>query len=213
MCNLWKHVDLGCDNLCECVNCGKQMRDNFEYCRICGTKLESEVPDDYSTDMLNVFRYGDGYMYLFSENGNQVVLKADSLDELACMVRERKFPWEFKKLKSNEEPHKNETSHVSEPDFMNASGLNGFDEIPSSLDCYNDDEFHIHENGVEMVENKSGEEGFDELNFQSGKDYVESIEDVGFGKILDRNITGCVPTIWGPDNSSRAVNLRRKMFK
>lgn len=178
------------------------MRDNFEYCRICGTELEGGVPGDYSTDMLNVFTHGDGYMYLFSEKGHQVVLKADSLDELACKVKEAKYPWEFRKFKDNKKPRNDETSQMSDSDFLKPSRLNGFDEIPSASPSHPESE-------VEPVENKSD----DESEFQSGKDYVENIEDVSFGKIWDRNITGCVPTLWGPDNSERAVKLRQNMFR
>ena len=80
----------------ECTNCGKELRNNFRYCRICGTELDGGEPGDYSTDMLNVFRHGDGYLYLFSENGNQVILKASTLEELAVMVEDKKYPWEFR---------------------------------------------------------------------------------------------------------------------
>lgn len=79
----------------ECVNCGKELRDNFTYCRICGTELDGGEPGDYSTDMLNVFRRGDEYIYLFSENGNQIILKANTLEELAVMAADKKYPWQF----------------------------------------------------------------------------------------------------------------------
>ena len=79
-----------------CPNCGKSLRENFSYCRICGSKVDGGVPDDYSTDMLNVFKHGEDYIYLFSEKGNQVVIKAGSMDELAVIVCDRQYQWEFR---------------------------------------------------------------------------------------------------------------------
>ena len=200
----------------ECANCGKELRDNFIYCRICGTKLGGGEPGDYSTDMLNVFKHGDDYIYLFSENGNQVILKAGTLDELAVMVGEKKYPWEFRDWNSNLKSHKSETAEIPElkSDFMNPGGMNDPEFIPSSSARKHNDDFSVQESEVETVENdsikKDGESG---LKLHGKKDYVESIEDVGFGKIMDRNVTGCVPTVWGPDNSSRAINLRQSMFR
>ena len=86
----------GGDNLIECPNSAKPMRESFAYCRICGSRLDGESPGDYATDVLNVFKNGDEYMYLFAESGNQVVLKAGSMDELAQMVEKRKYPWILK---------------------------------------------------------------------------------------------------------------------
>lgn len=76
-----------------CPNCGKVFRDNFSRCRICGCRLDGNELGDCSTDMLNVFTCGEGFMYLFSENGNQVIITAGSMDELAKIVSEKKYPW------------------------------------------------------------------------------------------------------------------------
>ena len=103
----------------ECVNCGNELRDNFTYCRICGTELDGGEPGDYSTDMLNVFRHGDGYLYLFSENGNQVILKADTLEELAVMVVDKKYPWQFSHAHNNTESLDVETDEIQEYEFEN----------------------------------------------------------------------------------------------
>lgn len=103
----------------ECTNCGKELRDNFRYCRICGTELDGGESGDYSTDMLNVFRHGDEYLYLFSEKGNQVILKADTLEELAVMVADKKYPWQFRQEHNNmgsqsSENHQYEVENVWE---------------------------------------------------------------------------------------------------
>lgn len=104
----------------ECPNCGKKVRDNFEYCRFCASKLNGESPGDFSTDMLNVFRKNDEYLYLFSENGNQVILKADSLGELESMVKDRQYPWDYRNSK-------NESSLPAEEreDFLKAISMSG----------------------------------------------------------------------------------------
>lgn len=79
-----------------CPSCGKMVRDNFVHCRFCGSKMNGEISGDFTTDMLNVFRIGEDYLYLFAENGNQVVLKAGSIEELAGLVEEKNYPWEFR---------------------------------------------------------------------------------------------------------------------
>ncbi|WP_458403126.1 zinc ribbon domain-containing protein [Methanobrevibacter sp.] len=108
-----------------CPNCGKKSRDGFEYCRHCGSRLSGNLSGDFKTDMLNVFKHPAGYVYLFSVNGNQVVLKADSLDELAEMVFERKFPWEFLDWKTNAKKPENEKVKTPpvESVFLKASSL------------------------------------------------------------------------------------------
>ncbi|MEE0935062.1 MAG: zinc ribbon domain-containing protein [Methanobrevibacter sp.] len=103
----------------ECTNCGKELRDNFRYCRICGTELDGGEPGDYSTDMLNVFRHGDEYLYLFSEKGNQVILKADTLEELAVMVADKKYPWQFRQEQKNADSQIMETGEIQEYEVEN----------------------------------------------------------------------------------------------
>ncbi|MBQ7928778.1 MAG: hypothetical protein IJ287_08585 [Methanobrevibacter sp.] len=139
----------------ECANCGKQMRDSFTYCRVCGTKLEDGVPGDYSTDMLNVFTDDDEYIYLFAENGNQVVLRADSLDGLAAMVEEKKYPWEFREWKDNIKPQKRQTVEIPKfkSDFLKASSLKEPEIIPAASTRKQKDESYIPEYEIEKVMN------------------------------------------------------------
>ncbi len=136
----------------ECANCGKHTRDNFEYCRICGTKLDGGELGDYSTNMMNVFRHGDEYLYLFSEKGNQVVLRADSLDEIAVMVGEKKYPWEFRDTFGSDKPHIKETPYDSDSQsgFLNAGSLDEQDMTPADL-TGSDDESYVPEFEVERV--------------------------------------------------------------
>lgn len=116
-----------------CPNCAKKLRDNFTYCRICGTELSGENPGDFATEMLNVFDHGDGFIYLFSDKGNQVVLKAGSMDELAVMVHDKKYPWEYRDKSKNS--HKNVElvkTPQFESDFLKASSLQKPEIIPTS---------------------------------------------------------------------------------
>ena len=116
-----------------CPNCAKRMRDNFLYCRICGTKLSGENPGDFKTEMLNVFTHEDGFVYLFCDNGHQVILKAGSIDELALMANDKKYPWEFR-AKSKNSPRNVEMVKTPqfENDFLKASALKEPEVIPTS---------------------------------------------------------------------------------
>lgn len=118
-----------------CPNCAKKLKDNFVYCRICGTKLSGENPGDFTTDMLNVFDHGDEFVYLFSDKGSQVVLKAGSMDELASIVSEKNYPWEFRDKSKNVNSAKN-VELVKTPrfetDFLRASSLQEPEVIPTS---------------------------------------------------------------------------------
>lgn len=44
-------------------------------------------------------------------------------------------------------------------------------------------------------------------------DYIESEDDVDFGKIRYRDIKGGVYETWGPDNSKRARKLRKELLR
>ena len=137
----------------ECPNCGKLIRDGFRYCRFCGSEMEGQ-PGDYSTDMLNVFKHDGEYMYLFSENGNQIVLKAGSMDELAALVGECKYPWEFRDWKANLSHAKPGKVGVSEvkSEFLRASSLKEPEIIPTaSTRKKRDDESYVPEYEVERV--------------------------------------------------------------
>lgn len=142
--------------MAECSNCGKQLKDNVKYCRICGTRLDGGTPGDYSTEMLNVFKHGDEYLYLFFENGNQVVLKADSLDGLEEMVCEKKYPWQFRDWKNSAKPHR-ETARIPEfkSDFLKASSLKEVEIIPTASTRRKKDESYIPDYEVEKVEDNS----------------------------------------------------------
>lgn len=118
-----------------CPNCEKRVKDNFAYCRVCGTKLDGGNPGDFTTEMMNVFDYGDEFIYLFADKGNQVVLKAGSIDELALMAHERKYPWQFRdKSKNVSSPENVELVKAPsiESDFLKASSLQKPEVIPAS---------------------------------------------------------------------------------
>ena len=76
-----------------CPNCLKELNDNFTYCRQCGCRIESGKKGDFKTEFLNVFFIEDEFVYLFTVNGRQIVLKADSIDKLKEVVKSNKFPW------------------------------------------------------------------------------------------------------------------------
>lgn len=126
----------------ECPNCKKGIRDSFKYCRFCGSKLDGEIMGDFTTDMLNVFMNDGEYLYLFSENGNQVILKAGSLDELAEMVGERQYPWQFRDHKSKGVHDEMEAAsiHDAENDFLNAGSLNEQETNSAALNQRKDDD-------------------------------------------------------------------------
>lgn len=140
-----------------CPNCGKKFRDGFRYCRICGSKLNGDELGDFSTDMLNVFKHGEEYLYLFCEKGNQTVIKADSIDELADIVREKRYPWEFRDWKGNATHSKKETVEIpqTKTEFLIASSLKEPEIIPtaSAKRKKEEDESYVPEYVVEEVVN------------------------------------------------------------
>lgn len=77
----------------ECPNCSKKLNENFTYCYICGCEIRSENMGDFKTNLLNVFHIDDEFLYLFSVKGKQVILKADSIEELQHLVWLNRFPW------------------------------------------------------------------------------------------------------------------------
>jgi hypothetical protein len=77
-----------------CPNCLKKLNNNFSYCNECGSELEGQNVGDFRTGLLNVFKIDGEFAYLFAVRGRQVVLKADSLEELEELVRLNRFPWE-----------------------------------------------------------------------------------------------------------------------
>lgn len=117
-----------------CPNCGKKLRDTFEYCRICGSRLDGKIVGDFRTDMLNVFRHPDSYIYLFACSGNQDVIMADSLEELERIAVEKKYPWESYDWKDSFTASEVETRPVPEfsTEFLKASSLKEPEIIPTS---------------------------------------------------------------------------------
>lgn len=77
-----------------CPNCLKKLNDNFSYCNECGSDLEGQNVGDFTTGLLNVFKIDGGFVYLFAVRGRQVVLKANTLDELEELVHLNRFPWQ-----------------------------------------------------------------------------------------------------------------------
>lgn len=134
-----------------CPNCLKKLNDNNIYCRICGTKLSGENPGDFTTEMLNVFDYGEELIYLFSDRGRQVILKAGSIEELELLVRANGYPWQFKDKSKNV---KNDKEFVKAPDFstdfLKASAVSK-PEIRPTSSASKGDEGYTPEHVVERV--------------------------------------------------------------
>lgn len=83
-----------------CPNCFKKLNEKFTYCNKCGVDLDDGGSGkDLKTDYLNVFRKDEGFIYVFAVHGRQVILNADSIDELQKAVQLNKFPW--RKLKED----------------------------------------------------------------------------------------------------------------
>lgn len=158
-----------------CPNCAKRLRDNFEYCRVCGTRLDGGNPGDFATEMLNVFHQEDEFVYLFADKGNQVVLKAGSIDELALMAHEKRYPWEFrdksKNISSTKKPEMVKTPRF-ETDFLTASSLQAPEIIPTSSTAKKlkakSDESHVPDFEIERVVDSSDESAGNESKDNSG---------------------------------------------
>ncbi len=76
-----------------CPNCEKNLNVNFTYCYCCGSNLDEEVFGDFQTSFLNVFKHDGEFIYIFSVNGKQVILKSSTIGELKMLVELNKFPW------------------------------------------------------------------------------------------------------------------------
>lgn len=76
-----------------CPNCSKSLNENFTWCWQCGCNLEEGNLGDFTTPHLNVFRSDEDYIYIFSIGGNQVILRASSIEELKVLVHMNRFPW------------------------------------------------------------------------------------------------------------------------
>ncbi|WP_405294272.1 hypothetical protein [Methanobrevibacter sp.] len=80
-----------------CPNCFKNLTDSFSYCNECGSRLDGQNTGDFTTDFLNVFHVGGSFIYLFAVRGRQIVLEADTIEELRQLVGMNRFPWLEKK--------------------------------------------------------------------------------------------------------------------
>lgn len=76
-----------------CPNCQKRLNENFTYCNECGSRVDGEIMGNLRTNFMNVFQINNVYMYIYSVHGRQVVLKADTIEELKELVRLNRFPW------------------------------------------------------------------------------------------------------------------------
>ena len=94
-----------------CPNCSKILNENFIYCNECGCMLDGDEIGDFRICYLNVFEIHREFIYLYSVNGRQVILKADSIGELEKLVRQNRFPWAVIK---KDEPLKDKVSRVND---------------------------------------------------------------------------------------------------
>lgn len=216
------------DILIECPYCGKDVRDDFAHCRHCGSMVNGEAVGDFATDMLNVFRIDGQYIYLFSRNGSQVVLKAGSIEELARLVEDRNYPWEFRDWKGSVSHAERKAVEIPEvkTDFLKASALKGPEVIPTSSARRkrDEDESYVPEYEVEEVSDESGSKEEDESDceseveregnaeFSGGMDLVVQIPTSG-SQSSSGNLPDHVSWTLGPDTSQRARNLRASIFK
>ena len=91
-----------------CPNCKKELNERFEYCRICGSKLNGESVGDFSTEIKNLFKKDEDIYYLFATNGNQVIVRGKTIEEIKNKVLRRNFPWiENKNYQMSEDNNKN----------------------------------------------------------------------------------------------------------
>ena len=73
-------------------------------------------------------------MYLYSENGSQVVIKAGSVEELEALAAERQYPWESRDWKSNVSHVKRKSVErpLYKSEFLKASSLKEPEIIPTA---------------------------------------------------------------------------------
>ena len=80
-----------------CPNCSKKLYGEIEYCNECGSRIDGSVVGDFRTDLRFVFAHPDKYIFVNSSNGRQIVLEAQSIQELEVLVKRRGFIWTSKK--------------------------------------------------------------------------------------------------------------------
>ena len=98
-----------------CPNCFKKLNESFEYCNECGSELDGENRGDFSTSYLNVFEIENEFVYLFAVRGRQVILKADTIEDLKEFVRIKKFPW--KEIKTSLLAHETSLTQSADEEY------------------------------------------------------------------------------------------------
>ena len=181
--------------------------------------MNGEKLGDFATDMLNVFRAGDDYLYLYAEKGSQVVLKAGSMDELASLVEDRQYPWEFRDWKGSVNHDKRQAVEIPEvkTEFLKASALKEVEIIPTSSAKKKkaEDESYVPEYEVEEVRDDSKDEDVEKTQyaqFQSGADFQVALGNVGHSGRVIRS-SGNLHFALGPDTSQRARDLRASIIR
>ncbi len=174
-----------------CPNCNKKVNERFEYCIICGSKLNGEKTGDFSTGINNLFKDEDGFYYLFAVNGKQVILRNENKDELKKEVLIRKYPWIEKNKPDAKNPSERKT-HETENQTPIIEREKPIERKDSNEKIAKDSNITHHDNFA----------------------YVTKEEDVNFGKMnVYDSMTGQNYETWGPDNSERAKKMRKKIFK
>ena len=79
-----------------CPNCSKKLYGEIEYCNECGSRIDGSVVGDFRTDLRFVFAHPGRYIFVNSRNGRQIVLEAQSIQELEVLVKRRGFIWTSK---------------------------------------------------------------------------------------------------------------------
>ena len=115
-----------------CPNCSKELSGKVEYCNECGSKVDGSLVGDFKTDIHFVFKHPDEFIFVNSKNGRQIVLKANSLEDLERKVNQNGFFWVSKTGKPPAKKEKSETREIKKSDslFLNASSLKTDATIP-----------------------------------------------------------------------------------
>ncbi|WP_407454803.1 hypothetical protein [Methanobrevibacter sp.] len=115
-----------------CPNCSKELSGKVEYCNECGSKVDGSLVGDFKTDIHFVFKHPDEFVFVNSKNGRQIVLKANSLEDLERKVNQNGFFWVSKTGKAPAKKEKSETREIKKSDslFLSASSLKTDATIP-----------------------------------------------------------------------------------
>ncbi len=174
-----------------CPFCNKKMNDRSEYCRICGSKLNGEDLGDYSTEIINMFKDNEGYYYLFSVNGSQVILRDNLKEKLKIKVLNRNYPWNENKDYIKNDYMVKSTHHTpfktEEKETMENKNI---------MDS-------IHQTPVET-----------EIKVKSDVNNSKHLVKASKKEKSKLSIYGSGPSAFGLgiDNSERALNLRRSIM-